>query len=102
MARYEFVEGKSSKFWEIHLDGSSLLVHYGRIGTTGQSQTKTFSTPELALKEHNKLVSEKTKKGYAPAGGQNGVASMPTLPPPNGKNLAPSDAMLRKDLYVYN
>ena len=64
MARYEFEEGKSSKFWEIDLDGSSFLVHYGRIGTTGQSQTKTFSTPELALKEHNKLVAECTDEEF--------------------------------------
>src|SRR5262245_29105929 len=102
MARYEFVEGKSSKFWEIDLDGSSFVVHYGRIGTTGQSQIKTFSTQELALKELNKLVAEKTKKGYALAGGQNNTASMSASPPPNGKNRVPSGEMLRKDLYVYN
>jgi predicted DNA-binding WGR domain protein len=68
MARYEFVEGTSSKFWEIVLSGESFTVTYGRIGTNGQTQTKTFATAAAAKTEHDKLVTEKTKKGYAPVG----------------------------------
>jgi predicted DNA-binding WGR domain protein len=101
VARYEFVEGKSSKFWEIHLDGTTLDVRFGRIGTSGQSQTKTFATPDLARKEHDKLVAEKTKKGYALAAGDH-AAPAPPASPPRGKTKAPSTASLRKDLYVYN
>ncbi len=37
-------DGKSDKFWTITLTGSQYTVQYGRVGTTGQSQTKTFMT----------------------------------------------------------
>ena len=43
--RFEFVEGTSSKFWEISTDGNNVTVRYGRIGTNGQSQTKSFTSP---------------------------------------------------------
>ncbi|MEW6282217.1 MAG: WGR domain-containing protein [Candidatus Eremiobacterota bacterium] len=62
--RFEFVEGTSSKFWEISLEGDSFTVRYGRIGTDGQTQTRCFDTEEKARKEHDKLVEEKLKKGY--------------------------------------
>ncbi len=78
MPRYELVEGTSSKFWEISLDGASFTVRYGRIGTDGQSQTKSFATAEAALIEHDKLVREKTKKGYVDPGG----AAVDTKPAP--------------------
>lgn len=64
-ARYfELVEGSSSKFWEIRLEGAAVTTRYGRIGTSGQSTTKGFPTEAMAQKEHDKLVLEKTKKGY--------------------------------------
>ena len=68
MARYEFVEGTSSKFWDITLDGAGFTVRYGRIGTDGQTQVKTFASDAAAKAEHDKLVKEKTKKGYALVG----------------------------------
>ncbi|HSC28698.1 MAG TPA: WGR domain-containing protein [Vicinamibacterales bacterium] len=101
MARYEFVEGKSSKFWEIRLEGTSLVVNFGRIGAAGQTQTKTFNTPELARKEHDRLVAEKTKKGYALATGSEGATAAPSPARP-AKGGAPAGGGFRKDLYVYN
>ncbi|WIG96531.1 WGR domain-containing protein [Myxococcus sp. SDU36] len=68
MARYEFKEGSSSKFWEINLSGNSFTARWGRIGTDGQEKTQTFGSPEEAQKEHDKLVREKEKKGYVLAG----------------------------------
>lgn len=65
-ARYfELVEGTSSKFWEIAVSGSDYTTRYGRIGSSGQSTTKTASSPDAAQREADKLVAEKTKKGYA-------------------------------------
>jgi DNA ligase-1 len=61
---FEFVEGKSSKFWEITLDGTSVTVRFGRIGTNGQTQTKTFGDEDAAIKHTDKLIAEKTGKGY--------------------------------------
>jgi DNA ligase-1 len=61
---FEFHDDKSSKFWEIAADGTSVSVRYGRIGAAGQTQTKTFPDAAAAQKHHDKLVEEKTKKGY--------------------------------------
>src|SRR5262245_31206480 len=64
MPRYEFVEGTSSKFWEIQLDGTSFVTTYGRIGTDGQSSMKEWDSEAKARKEYDKLIAEKVKKGY--------------------------------------
>jgi predicted DNA-binding WGR domain protein len=77
MPRYELVEGTSSKFWEITLDGSSFTTTYGRIGTSGQSTLKEFASPEVAKTEHDKLVAEKVKKGYSLVGAGGGAAAEP-------------------------
>ena len=69
MARYELVEGTSSKFWEITLEGASFTTCYGRIGTDGQSTTKEWKSEAEAKKQYDKLVAEKTKKGYELAEG---------------------------------
>ena len=62
-----FMDAKSSKFWNIELDGSSHTVTYGRIGSKGQSSTKTFASDEAARKDAEKLIIEKTGKGYVDA-----------------------------------
>ena len=62
--QFEFKKGASRKFWEISLAESSFTVHYGRIGTAGQTQTKTYPNPERARLEVEKLIAEKLKKGY--------------------------------------
>ncbi len=64
MERYELVEGTSSKFWQVSIDGTTLTVTYGRIGTAGQTKEKAFDSLDAATKEKNKLVKEKTGKGY--------------------------------------
>lgn len=64
---FELVEGSSRKFWEVTLDGTRVTTRYGRIGTNGQSTTKDHGTPEKAALERDKLVAEKTKKGYLEA-----------------------------------
>jgi predicted DNA-binding WGR domain protein len=62
-----YMDAKSSKFWTIELAGTSHTVTYGRIGTDGQSLTKSFPSPEAARKEMDKLVAEKLGKGYVDA-----------------------------------
>jgi DNA ligase-1 len=61
---FEFVEGKSSKFWEVWTSGQELTTRWGRIGTNGQSKTKSFTTPAAAQAESDRLIAEKTAKGY--------------------------------------
>ena len=65
--RYQLVEGGSSKFWEAVVEGNALRLTWGRIGTTGQTKTKRFKSADQARLAHDKLVAEKTKKGYRPA-----------------------------------
>lgn len=61
---FELVDGSSSKFWEVRVNGSDLTTRWGKIGTDGQSKTKTFPDPAKAQTEADKLVAEKTEKGY--------------------------------------
>ncbi|MBX7196172.1 MAG: WGR domain-containing protein, partial [Sandaracinaceae bacterium] len=63
--RYELVEGSSSKFWEIEPRGTDVAIAWGKIGTAGQSQTKSFADEASAAAAAAKLIKEKTSKGYA-------------------------------------
>lgn len=61
---FEFTDGNSAKFWEISLEGNDVAVRFGRIGTQGQTQTKTLADVDAATRHADKLIAEKTKKGY--------------------------------------
>ncbi len=62
--RFEFVDDKSSKFWEIRIEGTATEVRYGRIGTSGQVQQKEYASEDVAALAGDKLIREKTKSGY--------------------------------------
>src|SRR5438105_11025493 len=68
----EFEEGTSSKFWRSRVEGRTLYVNYGKIGSAGQTQVKDFADAAGAQKEYDKLVREKRKKGYQDAGESGG------------------------------
>lgn len=94
MRRFELVEGSSSKFWEVAVDGSDVTVRFGRIGTAGQTKTKSFADAAAARREHDKLVSEKTGKGYAQVGVAAGapLAAAPAAPAAPAASPAPLPA----------
>lgn len=62
--RFEFVEGGASKFWEITAKGTEVTVRYGRIGSDGQTKVKSFPNEAAAAAHVEKLIGEKTGKGY--------------------------------------
>lgn len=62
--RFEMVEGSASKFWEVSVSDCELTVKFGRIGTAGQFKVKDFDEPGEARAEREKLIKEKTRKGY--------------------------------------
>ena len=89
--RFELVDDKSSKFWEIEVRGDAtirdeapggeprpalpdggaassraalLIVCFGRIGTDGMTKEKAFTDAAAAQREADKLIAEKTGKGY--------------------------------------
>jgi predicted DNA-binding WGR domain protein len=64
----KFIDGTSDKFWQIETSGVQFTVTYGKNGTSGVSQTKVFDTSEECLKNAEKLLAEKVKKGYSESG----------------------------------
>jgi DNA ligase-1 len=66
--RFEYVGNGSDKFWEIEVKGKDVLVHFGRNGTNGQSSTKSFADEAAAKTHAEKLIEEKTGKGYVAVG----------------------------------
>jgi predicted DNA-binding WGR domain protein len=52
--RLIYNQDSSNKFWEIELTDASFTVCFGRIGTEGQSQTKSFASAAEAKTQHDK------------------------------------------------
>ena len=61
---FEFVEGNSSKFWEVSQSGNTMTTRWGRIGSAGQSKTKPFADAPAAANALALLIEEKTDEGY--------------------------------------
>jgi len=61
---FKFVQGTSSKFWEVSQTGNAMTTRWGRIGSNGQSKTKTFTDEKSAATAVAKLIEEKTGEGY--------------------------------------
>src|SRR5262249_30661000 len=79
MRTFQFSDAKSHKFWSIDVSGSSFTVTYGKVGTAGQTQTKSFATPEKAQAEADKLIREKTGKGYVETTAKTAVSEVDAL-----------------------
>jgi len=85
--RFVYQDQKSDKFWNILHTGISHVVHFGRSGTDGQKQQKDFPTAAETRASYDKLVREKTGKGYteitapaAPAPAQGQAQPAPVRP----------------------
>lgn len=61
---FEFVDAKSSKFWEVWIEGTTMFTRFGKIGGNGQTTVKEFPDAVAAQNALEKAVAEKTKKGY--------------------------------------
>jgi predicted DNA-binding WGR domain protein len=57
---------ESNKFWAAHWNDKTnqVFVRWGRLGTKGQSQVKSFPTQYSAVNFINTKFSEKQRKGY--------------------------------------
>jgi uncharacterized protein (TIGR02996 family) len=64
MRTFQYSDAKSHKFWNIEVSGSSFTVTYGKVGSAGQTQAKSFASADKAQAEADKLIREKEKKGY--------------------------------------
>jgi len=63
--RFELVEGKSAKFWQADVSGTTFIVEYGRLGTGGQRKEKDFGDEGAARRELEKKITEKLREGYS-------------------------------------
>jgi len=72
---FEFSEGTSNKFWEVWREGAQVFTRYGKIGASGQVTVKDEGDEAKASKLHEKLIGEKTRKGYVEKTGAGPVAS---------------------------
>lgn len=64
MRHFIFQDEKSHKFWAVEQQGNELHINWGKVGTNGQSQVKSFADAAAAEKAGLKLIAEKVKKGY--------------------------------------
>lgn len=65
MKRFFYCQEKdSNKFWNVETKGDTLTVHFGKVGTNGRENVKQFDDADAAKKEAEKLIAEKTRKGY--------------------------------------
>lgn len=77
-----FSKGRSDKFWNIELHGSSYTVAFGRIGSNGQAKTKEFADSAAARKAFDKIVAEKLDEGYIDAAKGKATAAKTTKTSP--------------------
>lgn len=54
----------TTKFWNIRVGSDEFAVHYGKLGTIGKVQIKSFEDEDDCLKEADKLIRQKLRKGY--------------------------------------
>ncbi len=77
--RLEFSEGTSNKFWEAAVEGKTLVVRWGRIGSTGQEKRFDFKTVTEASAELSAQSAKKLEKGYRRVDVVAGPARAPKL-----------------------
>lgn len=61
---YRFSEDNSDKYWEIDYKGTTITVFFGKIGSAGRVEEKNYASEAECLKEVEKLIASKLKKGY--------------------------------------
>lgn len=96
----KYIDGVSDKFWQIEQNGISYTITYGRNGTSGVSVTKTMESELDCNKTVEKLIYEKTKKGYSESGEV--VISKVDNPKSKAKNKLEDKFPLEEVIKEYN
>lgn len=65
----------SDKFWNVELTKNIQKVTFGKIGTKGRETIKEYSSEEECIKETEKLITQKQKKGYIEIKGNDAIPS---------------------------
>lgn len=61
---FELIDGPHCKFWTVEVIDEHYLATFGRIGTDGQTQVKSFSTHGQAMRKAEAMIIAKESKGY--------------------------------------
>lgn len=56
--------GVSDKFWNVEYSGNTQKIVFGKTGTKGRETTKEFADEKECIRESEKLISQKIRKGY--------------------------------------
>lgn len=62
--KFNYKDEKSDKFWYITLNGKSYKTEYGKTGSKAREDVNEFESEEEALKDYERLIKSKLKKGY--------------------------------------
>jgi predicted DNA-binding WGR domain protein len=89
MTRYfTCINDSSNKFWQLDIEATSILITYGKLDTAGQSLTKAFDSAEQCQQAVEKLIREKTRKGYIESGSDVVATATPQPSRSNGTMTA--------------
>ncbi|QKZ13676.1 DUF6493 family protein [Spirosoma sp. KUDC1026] len=95
MTRYfTCINDSSSKFWQLDIEATRVLITYGKLDTAGQSLTKAFDSTEQCQQAVDKLIREKTRKGYIESGSD--VAAPATSEPSRSNSTSTSSLEQQK------
>ena len=92
LRRFEFVQGSSAKFWAASVEGNDFIVVYGRIGSAGTRNVKSFGSAADADREMRKKIAEKTREGYVE------ITTGSAAPAPKKKREKGDDSAIRRAL----
>ncbi len=59
-----YTDEKSDKFWRVETLDCAMVTNWGKTGVNGKYALKEFDSPEECIKEAEKLIRSKLKKGY--------------------------------------
>ncbi|MBU1248562.1 MAG: DUF4240 domain-containing protein [Proteobacteria bacterium] len=62
--QFYYQDDRSNKFWTIELTGNEYVTTHGRIGAKPREARKQFADNDEAMKEFEKQIASKLKKGY--------------------------------------
>lgn len=77
--RLENTTGGASKFWEAEVSGNQTTIRFGKIGTDGQTQVKTYASEAEAQAAIDKVAHKKLADGYVADGYTAGSGAAPAV-----------------------
>jgi uncharacterized protein (TIGR02996 family) len=100
MRAFVYSDGKSSKFWNIDLQGTRFYTSFGKAGSKGQTRLKDFASEAEARTAHDRAIAEKLAEGYVETTEVKPAA--PAAPTPLGRSMEAALAESPDDLATHS